>query len=65
VTRQRAQLLRLRDSDEVGIALVDISSGVAVDDSLPVNSAIPHGHKFALHAISEGQAVRRNGHVIG
>jgi altronate hydrolase len=66
-TAQNAVIL-LHPQDNVGIARVPVPA----DQLLEVNgtrvctrTAIPAGHKVALRAIAEGEAVQRYGNVIG
>lgn len=66
--------LRLKDDDDVAVALRDLSPGARVRfggaggaDELAVTlrSAIPTGHKFATRAIADGALIRKYGQVIG
>ena len=54
----------LSPEDDVAIALADLPAG-AVAAGVTLLSAVPRGHKFALHALAEGAAVRRYGQIIG
>ena len=54
----------LSPEDDVAIALADLPAGAVAAD-VTLLSAVPRGHKFARHMISEGAAVRRYGQIIG
>jgi altronate hydrolase len=54
----------LHPSDNVAIARVPISAGMAVRD-VRTQSAIPAGHKVALRTIAAGENVIRYGQLIG
>jgi altronate dehydratase len=60
------EALRIRDSDDVAVALADLAAGqhIGALDVL-LRDPIPRGHKFALRDLSPGQAVRKYGHPIG
>ncbi len=60
--------IRLHANDNVLIARVPLSQGQQVDagsGSVAVRSAVPAGHKIALHPIAAGERVYRYGHAIG
>jgi altronate dehydratase small subunit len=66
--------LRLKDDDDVAVALRDLPPGArvrfggaaGVDElALTLASAIPTGHKFATRPIAEGALIRKYGQVIG
>ena len=66
--------LRLKDDDDVAVALRDLSAGASVrfggaagGDELTVTlaGAIPTGHKFATRTIAHGALIRKYGQVIG
>lgn len=60
--------LRIAPTDDVGVALRDLERGEEVDvaeSSIALRDSIGRGHKFALHDINEGQAVRKYGWPIG
>jgi altronate hydrolase len=50
--------------DNVGIALTALAAGEAIGGIL-LSAPIPAGHKFAIKAISAGEAVIKLGHAIG
>lgn len=54
----------LSPEDDVAIALADLPAG-AVVAGVTLLSAVPRGHKFARHEVTEGAAVRRYGQIIG
>jgi len=71
-----ANILQLKASDNVGIALTDLYKGDSgyirspVDDSLAlteivVKDDIPFGHKIALRRITANNEVVKYGYVIG
>ncbi|GER90860.1 galactarate dehydratase [Dictyobacter vulcani] len=60
----------LHPEDDVAIARVPLNRGVLLrlpttSGTIEVVQRIPSGHKLALHALVEGQAVRRYGSIIG
>jgi hypothetical protein len=60
--------LRLKDDDDVAVALRELSAGAAVrfaGAAVTVAGAIPTGHKFAIRAIPLGALIRKYGQVIG
>lgn len=60
--------LRLKDEDDVAVALRALASGEAIRfgaEVIAVRSAIPSGHKFATHPIALGALIRKYGQVIG
>ena len=60
--------LRLRDEDDVAVALRALAAGEAVRfgaESIAMRSGIPSGHKFATHPIAPGALIRKYGQVIG
>ncbi len=60
--------LRLKDDDDVAVALRALEPGVAVrfpDAAVIPLAPIPGGHKIALRPISSGGLIRKYGQVIG
>ena len=60
--------LRLKDDDDVAVALRALAVGEAVrfgPESIALRSEIPSGHKFATHPIAAGALIRKYGQVIG
>lgn len=60
--------LRLKDEDDVAVALRPLAVGTAVHfagEAIAVRSTIPSGHKFATHSIALGSLIRKYGQVIG
>jgi altronate hydrolase len=58
--------VQLGDRDNVAVVLVDIAAGDTVEPvSVNALGAIPRGHKLALKAIAEGEAVLKYGQIIG
>ncbi len=60
--------LRLKDEDDVAVALRLLAAGETVrfgNDAIAVRSEIPSGHKFATHPIALGALIRKYGQVIG
>ena len=62
-------LLRLKDDDDVAVALRALVPGTGVrfadGSAVDVADAIPAGHKVALRAIAAGSAIHKYGQVIG
>jgi len=68
----RWDALVIHPDDDVAVTLHDLNAGDAVDVRhagtivrAQVTQAIPLGHKFALHALAKGTAVRKYGECIG
>lgn len=64
--------IKIDASDNVATCLDDIERGASVsvksgEEMMTVTAAnsIPRGHKIALQEISEGDAIRKYGEVIG
>jgi len=60
--------LRLKDDDDVAVALRPLAPGDQVrfpDRTIVVKIAIPSGHKLAVRAIEGGALIRKYGQVIG
>lgn len=57
-------LIRIHPKDNVAVALCPVSAGT-VFDGVRANADIPRGHKMALCAIAEGEAVVKYGFPIG
>ena len=60
--------LRLKDDDDVAVALRVLEAGVPVrftDTEVVPAAAIPSGHKIALRAVPAGAPVRKYGQAIG
>jgi altronate dehydratase small subunit len=66
--------LRLKDDDDVAVALRDLSPGARVrfgaangagELTVTLATAIPTGHKFATRPIADGALIRKYGQVIG
>lgn len=58
--------IRLSEKDNVAVVLADITEGEIVEPaSIAARGPIPSGHKMALAAIGEGEAVLKYGQIIG
>ena len=60
--------LRLKDDDDVAVALRPLAPASAVRfgaGAVTIASEIPTGHKFATRPIAEGALIRKYGQVIG
>lgn len=60
--------LRLKDDDDVAVALRPLAPGQAVrfgGEPVAVAAEIPTGHKFATRPIAGGALIRKYGQVIG
>ncbi|MBE3558459.1 MAG: altronate dehydratase [Ktedonobacteraceae bacterium] len=64
----------LNPADDVAIARFPLNRGIVLqlpgeipggEDKIEVKQLVPAGHKVSLHAIAEGQPVRRYGSIIG
>ncbi len=54
----------LAPEDDVAIALTDLPAGASLA-GVTLATAVPRGHKIALHPLASGVAVRRYGQIIG
>jgi altronate dehydratase len=60
--------LRLKDDDDVAVALRPLEAGAAVrfgGFAVTLAAAIPTGHKFATRPIAAGALIRKYGQTIG
>lgn len=60
--------LRLKDDDDVAVALRLLEPGVAIrfpEATIVAAAAIPSGHKIAVRPIAAGALIRKYGQVIG
>ncbi|HEY4439567.1 MAG TPA: UxaA family hydrolase [Candidatus Elarobacter sp.] len=60
--------LRLKDDDDVAVALRPLDPGTAVrfpDATIVAAVQIPSGHKIAVRPIAAGALIRKYGQVIG
>jgi altronate hydrolase len=60
--------IRLHPEDNVAIAKETLAPGLRLRDGeaqIEVGQAVPGGHKLALRAMAQGEAVRRYGQIIG
>ena len=61
-------VLRLKDDDDVAVALRPLERGASVhfpDATITLAGPIPSGHKLALRPIPAGAVIRKYGQVIG
>lgn len=58
-------VVKMRDKDNVAIALHDISKGTVIDGGITVNDNVPQAHKIALVDVPKGGSVLRYGVVLG
>ena len=58
-------VIRLHPDDGVVIARATLLPGAPVTDNVVAAERIPAGHKVAVRAIPQGEAVRRYGQIIG
>ena len=59
------RVLRLDPSDNVVIAIDEISAGVAPMGGVSARDRIPKGHKMAVAAVEAGAPIRKFGQIIG
>ena len=59
------RVLRLDPSDNVVIAIDEISAGVAPKGGVSARDRIPKGHKMAVAAVEAGAPIRKFGQIIG
>ncbi len=60
-----ASLILLNARDDVAIARQQLLPGGPLSHGVRVSGMIPAGHKVAVRAVAEGEAVRRYGQIIG
>ena len=66
MTPPLARVLRLNPSDNVALALAEVSPGTRLTEgSTTSRTTIRPGHKIALSAIAAGETIRKYGQVIG
>lgn len=58
-------VVKMRNRDNVAIALHDIQAGTAIEGGITANHDIPQAHKIALIPIPKGEPVIRYGVVLG
>src|SRR3978361_881056 len=58
-------VIRLHPDDNVVIARATLLPGAPVGDKVLASERIPAGHKVAVRAIPNGEAIRRYGQIIG
>ena len=57
--------IKIKDQDNVAIAVKDIKAGTEVMDGVIAHQDIPQAHKIALCDIEKGGAIIRYGVVLG
>jgi altronate hydrolase len=60
--------VKLHPTDDVGVAKRALAAGTRLHSAaglLMLPQLVPTGHKFALHAVAQGAALRRYGQIIG
>lgn len=64
---QSPRVIRIHPSDNVAVAVAQggLAVGERLDDGIELQTHVPQGHKVALVALAEGDAVIRYGEVIG
>lgn len=60
-----ATTLRLNSEDNVVVARVDLAPGAPVENGAVATAPVPSGHKVAVKAIAEGEAIRKYDQIIG
>ncbi len=66
MTTTRPRAVRLSAADNVVVAVEDLAAATELpSEGVAVAVAIPAGHKVAIRAIAEGEAVRKYGQIIG
>ncbi len=58
-------VIRLHPEDNVVIARATLLPGAPVGENVLATQRIPAGHKVAVRAIAQGEAIRRYGQIIG
>ena len=57
--------IQIKDSDNVAVAVHDLSAGVTLESGVVTREPIPQAHKIALHNIPAGGKIVRYGVVLG
>lgn len=57
--------VKIKEQDNVAIAVQEIKAGTVVEDGLTANQDIPQAHKIALSDIPENGEIIRYGVVLG
>ena len=66
MTRSAQQAIRLHPDDNILVALADLAAGTTLPGlDVPLQDAVPRGHKVATQAIAPGENVLRYGQIIG
>jgi altronate dehydratase small subunit len=60
----------LKPGDNIGVALVDLKSGVSVkiygqETRVKITGSVPYQHKFSIIPINAGEKILKDGVVIG
>lgn len=58
-------LVKIKEQDNVAIAVAEIKAGTEVMDGIVASQDIPQAHKIALSDIAEGEAIIRYGVILG
>ena len=63
---QASPTIRLHPSDDVVVARMPLTRGLELPiEGIVVAEAVPAGHKVAVRAMAQGEAVRKYGQIIG
>lgn len=66
MTEKTASTIRLHSTDNIVVALQDLSAGETPEFvGVALTESVARGHKIAIRAIAEGEFVRRYGQIIG
>ena len=57
--------VKIKEKDNVAVAVQDIKAGTRITEDLTANQDIPQAHKIALCDISAGKEIIRYGVVLG
>ena len=65
--QQRARYIKMHEEDNVAIVVNDggLPAGAVFEDGLVLCETVPQGHKLALRALAEGEAIVRYNVTIG
>lgn len=62
---KKLKFLLLNPADDVVVALEQLEEGTPLVNGVTVTGTVPSGHKIAINPITQGQAVKRYGQIIG
>ncbi|MGV8952806.1 MAG: UxaA family hydrolase, partial [Cypionkella sp.] len=65
MTRPQPRTLLLNTADNIAVALANLEVGSDTPQGPKIVRRVPKGHKFAVRAIGQGEAILKFGQIIG